>query len=298
MGVWGPIHRARRCQCRLGREEVACRRPRPGAAAANEAYRAGDFSRARQLVDQAAAHDPSQASLWQRHHSEIEAKRLLRDAQAAQAEGDQGRASQLMQEVAQLDPRMRALRTRTYRPSRKPRAVRWPAPVRAVGVSLPAQAQHAGPRDPSGGNSPRWPAKPPVSAQASPQASRSGDSRQPSRDCASPAPPRPTMARPTQQRDAEQRSRAHPSAPAAGDSGPADWRDTAMQRDRQEWQPKVAPRHDEPTVSVEIQEAEISVDAHRATPAPPAAGAGGAGRRHIRTHRSYHDQGCGAADDG
>jgi hypothetical protein len=32
-----------------------------------------------------------------------------------------------------------------------------------------------------------------------------------------------------------------------------------MQRERQEWQPKVAPRHDAPTVSAEIREAEISV---------------------------------------
>jgi hypothetical protein len=35
-------------------------------------------------------------------------------------------------------------------------------------------------------------------------------------------------------------------------------RDTVVQRERQEWQPKVASRHDEPTVSAEIQEVEIS----------------------------------------
>jgi hypothetical protein len=229
------------------------------AAAANEAYRARDFTRARQLVDQAAALDPSRASLWQRYHSEIEAKRLLREAQTAQTEGDQGRAGKLMQEVARLDPRLRALWDQDL-PSLPEAHDRAPARASAghgPATPSPAPVQHACPRDPSAGNRPRWPARP--IAQASPQASLSSEPRQPSRDGASPVPPRATVLQRTQQRDPDPRSRAHPSGQAAGDSGPADWRDAVMQRERQEWQPKVAPRHDAPTVSAEIREAEISV---------------------------------------
>jgi hypothetical protein len=229
------------------------------AAAANEAYRAGDFGRARQLVDQAAALDPSRASLWERYHSEIEAKRLLRKAQTAQAEGDQDRAGKLVQEVARLDPRLRALWDQDLPslPEAHDRAPARASAGRGPATPSPAPAQHACPRDSSAGNRPRWPARP--IAQANLQASLSSEPRQPSRDGASPVPPRATVLQRTQQRDPDLRSRAHPSGQAAGDSGPADWRDTVMQRERQEWQPKVAPRHDEPTISAEIREAEISV---------------------------------------
>ena len=45
------------------------------AVAANQAYRAGDLDAARQLIDQAAALDPSRADLWQQHREQIAARR-------------------------------------------------------------------------------------------------------------------------------------------------------------------------------------------------------------------------------
>lgn len=79
------------------------------AVAANEAYRAGDLDRAQQLVDQAADLDPAHADLWQRHRSEVTAKRLFAQAKAASAEGDHGRAHNLVEDARQLDPRMQML---------------------------------------------------------------------------------------------------------------------------------------------------------------------------------------------
>jgi hypothetical protein len=79
------------------------------AVAANQAYRAGDLDRARQLVDQAAAADPSRTGLWQQHRQQIAARRLIHGARAAHAEGDHQRAHKLLEDARQLDPRMPAL---------------------------------------------------------------------------------------------------------------------------------------------------------------------------------------------
>ena len=79
------------------------------AMAANEAYRAGDLGQARQLVDQAAALDPSRAELWQQHRDQIAARRLILDAQAARADGDHQRAQRLLNDARQIDPRMPAV---------------------------------------------------------------------------------------------------------------------------------------------------------------------------------------------
>jgi hypothetical protein len=79
------------------------------AVAANEAYRAGDFDRARQHTSEAAALDPSRAALWQQHRSQIDARELFLQVWVAHAEGDQDRAQKLMDEARQLDPRMQGL---------------------------------------------------------------------------------------------------------------------------------------------------------------------------------------------
>ena len=79
------------------------------AVAANEAYRGGDLDQARQLIDQAAALDPSRARLWQQHREQVAARRLILDARAAHAAGDQQRADNLLGDARQLDPRMPAV---------------------------------------------------------------------------------------------------------------------------------------------------------------------------------------------
>ena len=79
------------------------------AVAANQAYRAGDLDQARQLIEQAAALDPSRAGLWQQHREQIAARRLILDARAAHAAGDQQRADKLLGDARQLDPRMPAI---------------------------------------------------------------------------------------------------------------------------------------------------------------------------------------------
>ena len=79
------------------------------AVAANQAYRAGDLDQARQLIDQAAALDPSRAGLWQQHREQIAARRLILDARAAHAAGDHQRADKLLGDARQLDPRMPAI---------------------------------------------------------------------------------------------------------------------------------------------------------------------------------------------
>ena len=79
------------------------------AMAANHAYRAGDLDAARQLTDQAAALDPARADLWQQHHEQITARRLILDAQAAHADGDHQRVQELLGQARELDPRMPAI---------------------------------------------------------------------------------------------------------------------------------------------------------------------------------------------
>jgi hypothetical protein len=111
------------------------------AAAADEAYRAGDLDRARQLTDRAAELDPSRSELWDQHRAEIAAKRLFHEAQAAHADGEHGQARTLIENAGQLDPRMQMLWNRHL-----------------TGAHLGQQARHAhrpgtGPdREPGGHN--------------------------------------------------------------------------------------------------------------------------------------------------
>jgi tetratricopeptide (TPR) repeat protein len=79
------------------------------AVAANDAYKAGDLDRARDLTEQAAALDPSRAGLWQQHRNDIAARQLIISAQAAHADGNHERADKLLQDARQLDPRLRTL---------------------------------------------------------------------------------------------------------------------------------------------------------------------------------------------
>jgi hypothetical protein len=145
------------------------------AVAANQAYRAGDLDAARQLIDQAAALDPSRARLWQQHREQIAARRLILDARAAHAAGDHQRADNLLGDARQLDPRMPAIwdgdldaslsaRPASHSPARgpSPPAPRQPstavrqaarADPAAPQPGIPAQADQDPPR-------PSWPSSP------------------------------------------------------------------------------------------------------------------------------------------
>jgi tetratricopeptide (TPR) repeat protein len=76
------------------------------ALAADEAYRAGQFDRARQLIGRAAELDPGRAGLWDQHRAEITAKQLFTQATAARAAGDHTRAKDLLGQCRELDPRL------------------------------------------------------------------------------------------------------------------------------------------------------------------------------------------------
>jgi hypothetical protein len=84
------------------------RRAAWAAVAADEAYRAGDFGRARQLISHAAGLDPARAGLWDTCHREIIAKQLLTQADAARQDGDHHRALAFLEQCRELDPRLEA----------------------------------------------------------------------------------------------------------------------------------------------------------------------------------------------
>lgn len=84
------------------------RRAVQAAVAADEAYRAGDFGGARQLISDAAGLDPSRAGLWEICLREITAKQLFTQAGAARQDGDQDRAGALLEQCRELDPRLEA----------------------------------------------------------------------------------------------------------------------------------------------------------------------------------------------
>ena len=90
-------------------EDTARVQANRAAAAANDAYKAGDLDRAEELTQQAAALDPSRAGLWQQHRNDITARRLITSARAAHADGDHERAGKLLQDARKLDPRLRTL---------------------------------------------------------------------------------------------------------------------------------------------------------------------------------------------
>jgi hypothetical protein len=78
------------------------------ALAADEAYRAHQFDRARQLIGRAAGLDPGRAGLWDQHQGEITAKQLFTQATAARAAGDHTRAEDLLEQCRDHDPRLDA----------------------------------------------------------------------------------------------------------------------------------------------------------------------------------------------
>ena len=78
------------------------------AVAADEAYRAHQFDRARQLIGRAAELDPGRAGLWDQHQAEITAKQLFTQAAAARAAGDHTRAEHLLGQCREHDPRLDA----------------------------------------------------------------------------------------------------------------------------------------------------------------------------------------------
>lgn len=108
------------------------------AVAANEAYKAGDLDRARELTEQAAALDPSRSGLWQQHRNDIAARQLSLSARAAHTEGDHERAGKLLLDARQLDPRLRTL---------------WDGSLSvqpAARITRQASRQDAAPRGPGG----------------------------------------------------------------------------------------------------------------------------------------------------
>jgi hypothetical protein len=142
------------------------RRATRAAVAADEAYRAGQFDRAGQLVGQAAELDPSRAGLWDRHRAEIAAKRLFTRAQAARTEGDHARADQFLAECRGLDPRLEAGWYRHLTGIRNGQLTRQPPSPSAEAVvgdgrnqgqraRQPVQARGTG-REPG----PQWPSRP------------------------------------------------------------------------------------------------------------------------------------------
>ena len=149
------------------------------AVAANRAYRAGDLDQARQLIDQAAALDPSRAGLWQQHQEQVAARRLIMEARAAHAEGDQHKAGELLGDARQIDPRMPAIWDGDLHVSLP--APRGPAPgATAPGLRRPsatnqmaARAEVAVPQPgirAQAGQDPSWPSSP---AHSHPQQSES-----------------------------------------------------------------------------------------------------------------------------
>jgi hypothetical protein len=84
------------------------RRAAWAAVAADQAYRACDFGRARQLISDAADLDPTRARLWDTCYREITAKQLLTQADAARQGGEHDRAGALVEQCRELDPRLEA----------------------------------------------------------------------------------------------------------------------------------------------------------------------------------------------
>ena len=180
------------------------------AAAANEAYKAGDLDQARQLTEQAAALDPSRAGLWQQHRQQIAARRLILDARAAHAKGDHQRAQQILGQARQLDPRMPAIwdgDLPAFPPARPAQRGRDVPPQGPGGTGTAARAvqapgpQHCPPGTTAKGDrgtpQPSWPSSPArrdqgPTATASPQADGTPPAHQPS--AATPRESRPRAA--------------------------------------------------------------------------------------------------------
>jgi hypothetical protein len=169
------------------------------AVAANLAYRGGDLDQARQLIDQAAALDPSRAALWQQHQEQIAARRLILEARSAHAAGDQQRAAMLLSDARQLDPRMPAIwdgdldarlpaRPASRGPAREASASgpRQPSTVNRLAARADAAAPQPGISAQADRNLPRpsWPSSParshPRQSESSPAADSGSSSAPPS----------------------------------------------------------------------------------------------------------------------
>ena len=227
------------------------------AIAANAAYRAGDLERARRLTDRAAALDPTRAELWQRHRTEMDAKRILHEARAARAEGDQARAQEFIRDATRLDPRMTSLWDQDLSglPGRRPE----PAVRDQAGLDdTPGRptVEPAGARDCSTAAAPRWPEKPVLHRSQDahgrgrgPQVAESGTT------VAAPGvgelstdrQPRPD---PKTQHDRVQEAAVRTASP--------DWRDAMTERERREWQPKVVAAQPDLAAAAEPGGAEIN----------------------------------------
>jgi hypothetical protein len=227
------------------------------AIAANAAYRAGNLQRARQLTDRAAALDPTGAELWQRHRTEIEAKRILHEARAARGAGDQALARELLEDAARLDPRMTSLWDQDLSglPSRRP----GPAARDQAGLDDNPGRSTVEPAGAGGCGSaaePRWPDKPALRRRhdahgrgRGPQAAESGD----------------TIATPgASGLSADRRPRPDPERhldrvqEAAVRTALPDWRDAVTERERRAWQPQVVTADPEPAAAAEPGGAEIN----------------------------------------
>jgi hypothetical protein len=188
--------------------------------AANEAYRAGDLNKARQLVDQAAALDPSRAGLWQQHRDQIAARRLILDARAVGVGGDQQHAHELLNDARQIDPRMPAA---------------WNGDLQGAPRTQPAR--HVSPRDASA-SGPRGNAeteRPAANESATPTLSRSGSPAQRDRQTprpswpSSPAPGEPQRPAATSQVDGTRPLAAAPGEPGARPEATADAPDASTE---------------------------------------------------------------------
>ena len=199
------------------------------AVAANQAYRAGDLDQARQLIDQAAALDPSRAGLWQQHREQIAARRLILDARAAHAAGDHQRADKLLGDARQLDPRMPAIwdgdldaslpaRPASRGPAREAPASgpRQPSTANRLAARADAAAPQPGISAQAGQDPPRpsWPSSPARSHPQQPESSPAADSGSSSAPPSGAAPAGPRLHPGTATHDADTSAQAAASDPA------------------------------------------------------------------------------------
>jgi hypothetical protein len=225
------------------------------AIAANAAYRAGDFDRARWLTDRAAALDPTRADLWQRRRTQIDAKRILHQARAARAEGDQARTQQLIEDAARLDPRLTSLWDHDL--PGLPGTRQEPAVREQAGLDDSLSRPTVEPaRDRGTAAAPRWPDKSGLHRshdahghRRMPQAAESGNT------IAKPGasgPPADRQPRPGEQ---TQLDRVQETAVRAATP---DWHDAVTERERRQWQPKVVAAQPELAAAAEPSGAEIN----------------------------------------
>ena len=233
------------------------------AVAANQAYKAGDLDRARELTEQAAALDPSRAGLWQQHRNDIAARRLIISARAAHADGDHERAGKLLQDARQLDPRLRTLWDGSL-PAQPAAQLTRQAP--GSGTTAPEADGTASPSRPAATAQPEERAPQPAWPSAPPR-------REPDR--AGPVAAQPSGTQPAAQGSA---GTAGPREPPAAASGSAEDPDADSGGDAARW-PSPNPRSQSPAAArprAADRDARTAPQAaaenSRQNPTPPAAG--------------------------